>query len=863
MFYDLCLIIKKVYPEIIIIMKIKNSIYGKWLLFLSIIVASIGMLFYLSYKDIKNLALIEFNKQQMLLAEQAVSGIEEQFNSLNRDLEFISGFEDVGLMNENGKRLLTGLLEKNRGFLSSVGRIDSKGRILWLNPANRALIGTDISYQKHVKYILDTHQPSISDVFITVQGFRSIAYHYPVFFRGQYRGSIGILINFDYISKKYIENIRIGNAGYAWIISGEGIELYCPVPGHKGVSVFETSKDFPDVINMAKRMMAGEKGTTTYRYNIVKDEYTKVLVKHAAFAPLKIVNTKWSIVVATPEDYILSSVKGFRNKSLMILLLVIVISILFYYFLFRVWIYVNEVKNRVRIESAIRENEENLRITLNSIGDAVISTDENGNVKRMNPAAESITGWSAKDAAGKPLSEVFSVVDSVTGVKSEGQFIKIVKAGSESGMSESATLFDKNGIEKKISRTATPILNAAGNVVGAVVVFRDISEKIRIEEQLRQSQKMDLIGRLTGGVAHDFNNMLAGILSASEVLEMKFINDDKSIKFISFIKDTALKASGLTQKLLNFSRKGVRVSENIDVHNSISLAVDILRHSINPNIKIIKEFTAEKSIVSGDPSQMQSMILNLVINARDAMPEGGEVTIRTVNLIMNESHCVKTGFGIDPGLYVKISVKDTGKGIDDELKSKIFEPFFTTKSAGDGTGLGLSIVYGNVKDHGGAIEVADGDGCGTVFNIYLPVLENIIWKKEKVETIIPGKGKILVVEDEFILRSITESILADLGYKVIVAENGKVALDIFRKDYRGIDVILLDVIMPVMGGIEALEEFIKIDPSVVAYLISGNIENLNPEIVVNCGASGILQKPVTIPELSRAVSEGIIKKAKK
>lgn len=843
-------------------MKMMNSVYVKWLLVLSLIVISIGLLFYLSYNDVKNLALIEFNKQQMLLAEQAASGIEELFNGLNRDLQIIAKSEDVALMNKNGERLLSQLLEKHGGFLNSVGRMDSGGRILWLNPENRASIGADISGQKHVKYIMEKHQPSLSDLFVTVQGFRSIAYHYPVLIKGKYMGSVGILINFDYISKKFIENIRIGNAGYAWVISAEGIELYCPVPGHKGVSVFETSKEFPEVIDMAKRMMAGEKGVTTYMYNIIKDEYTEVVVKHAAFAPIHVVNTEWSIVVATPEEYILSSVKGFRNKSLMILLLVIVISILFYYFLFRVWVYVNEIKNKVRIESAIRGNEENLRITLNSIGDAVISTDENGNVKRMNPAAESITGWRTKEASGKSLAEVFNIVDQITGEKVENPFLQIVKTGCVIEISEPAILFDKKGIEIKISRTAAPILDVSGKIVGVVIVFRDISEKIRMEEQLRQSQKMDLIGRLTGGVAHDFNNMLAGILSAAEVLEMKHSDDEKSRKFITFIKDTALKASGLTKKLLNFSRKGVRISENVDIHNSVTLAVDILSHTITPDIKIIKELNAEKSIVSGDQSQLQSIILNLVINARDAMPGGGEVVIRTVNMIMNEDHCSRKGFAIEPGLYIMISVSDTGAGIDDELKSKIFEPFFTTKSAGDGTGLGLSIVYGNVKDHGGAIEVNNGEKCGTVFNIYLPVLENVIWKKGKDETIITGKGSIMVVDDEFVLRSITESILTDLGYKVTIADSGQSAIEIFKKEYKKIDVVLMDVVMPMMGGLDALKEFIKIDPSVVVYLITGNVENLKTGEIKTRGASGILQKPVTIPELSRVVSEGIVLKTK-
>ena len=806
-------------------MKILNSVHARWIMLLTIIVAATGLLFYLSYIDVKNLAIIEFNKQQMLLAEQAVSGIEGFFNNLENDLDSVSKFEDIALMNNNGKRLASALMKKDRSLLYSVTRVDEKGRILWLDPENSSLIGKDISDQKQIKNIIKTHQPSISDFFTAVQGYRTISYHYPVFYKGDYKGSLGVLINFDYISKKYIENIRIGDAGYAWILSADGVELYCPVPGHKGQPVYETSGIFPDVMDMAERMISGEKGTAVYRYNVNKNDHLENLLKHAAFAPINIVNTHWSIVVATPEEYILSSVKGFKNKSLMILSLLIIISILFYYFLFRVWIYVNEIKNKVRVESAIRENEENLRITLNSIGDAIISTDEKGNIKRMNPAAETITGWKVKDARGLSLEKVFTVLDPVNEIKKENLYTQIIHPGEIMEISESAILSDRKGIKRKISLTAASIMDVSGKKVGAVIVFRDISEKIRIEEQLRQSQKMDIIGKLTGGFVHDFNNMLAGILNASEVLEMKLGNDEKTMKFISFIKDTALKASDLTQKLLFFPRKGVHVSESVDVHSSISIAVDILQHGDRPDIKILKFLNAEKSIISGDPSQIQSIIQNLVVNAKEAMPAGGEIIIQSVNMIMDEDNCLKSGFELKPGLYIKISVKDTGCGFDDELKSKIFEPFFTTKTSQDGVGLGLSVVYGNVKDLGGAIEVYSVKGSGSVFDIYFPVIENVVWDTEKDESIVRGQGRILVVDDEFILRNLTERILCDLGYEVVTADNGKSALDIFREEFKKVDVVLMDVVMPVMGGIEALKEFKKIDPSVIIYLATGNMKD--------------------------------------
>jgi len=821
-------------------------------------ISFIILLLYLAYANVRNITITEFNKQQMLLAKQGASGIEAAFKNIESALDHYSAHSEVAAFNNKGERTLLKLLDEKSGLITSVTRVNTAQKIIWSSSGGSSVAGKDISWQGHISYLFKNKLTSVSDVFTSVQGNRIVAIHVPVMQNGRFMGSLGVSVDFEKLAATYLESIKIGNNGYAWVISKEGIEISCPVPGHPGNSIYKTSGKFPTVISMAEKMMHGESGTAVYKYDAIKDKRIKTITKHAAFTPVKLLNTWWSIVVATPEDDILSTLIGFRNTVLIIIFVFVLISGLIVFFAARYLRLTGEVENRKIIEKALRDSGEDLRIILNSITDGVIAVDTTGFIKRMNPVAEKLTGWTDSEAAGKKLGDILNIIDPSTGEKTEKPYLQPDGSYSPADIEHGISLVSRGGIQRNIQESFSPIINSDGIIVGNVFVFRDITEKLKMEEQLIQAQKMEIIGQLAGGIAHDFNNILASILSSVEILILRYGNDDKAERFLGFIKDTAIRAAGLTDKLLDFSRMNIKKTETVDVNDAAKRVVEILEHSIDRSITVKSGIGAESSVITGNPAQVQSIILNLAVNARDAMPHGGILTITTSNVIIDKDYQVKSDFTFKPGLFVMVEVTDTGNGISPALQSKIFEPFFTTKAPGKGTGLGLSVVYGAVRDHGGIIELSSTKEQGTYFKIYLPVaacIKKII--PDKADNIIKGTGRILIAEDEAVLRNLMENIVTELGYTVLSVTNGEDAVRVFRKKSEELDLIILDMIMPELNGRDAMIECMKIKPGVNVILCSGYSMNIDMSTVMDSGNLLFLQKPVTISSLSHTIARAL------
>lgn len=511
-----------------------------------------------------------------------------------------------------------------------------------------------------------------------------------------------------------------------------------------------------------------------------------------------------------------------------------------------------DVTENLESQRALTASEENLRITLRSIGDAVIATDAGGRVTRMNPVAEELTGWCEEEALGRPLSEVFQVADADTRELVEDPVERILERGDVIGNAHHSLLLSADGVERQIADRGAPIRNGEGEFVGVVLVFRDITEQLSLEEQLRQVQKMESIGQLAGGVAHDFNNMLAGIMGSAELLAPDLQQNPQHRKLVDTILEAAESAAGLTQRLLDFSRKGRVTSRPLDLHRVVRDVVELLGRSIDRRIQIDVALNATQSIVLGDSSQLQNAVLNLGVNARDAMPDGGELTFETRN-----------ARGPDGKAAIELRVRDTGTGIDPEHLERIFEPFFTTKEVGRGTGLGLAAVYGTVQVHQGVIEVESQLELGTAFRILLPVEQA---RAEDSEPTTPapraalegahGPARVLVVDDELVVRHSVEKHLLDLGYQVVLAEDGAAAVECFRREHADVDLVLLDTVMPRMGGRDAYREMLAIDESVRVLFMSGFTRDASgyppdPQVV------GFLKKPFRIKELATLVARGL------
>lgn len=520
---------------------------------------------------------------------------------------------------------------------------------------------------------------------------------------------------------------------------------------------------------------------------------------------------------------------------------------------------VNVMTNSIRETiNDLNDSRENLRTTLYSIGDGVITTDTKGLVTRLNPVAEKLTGWSLIEAKGKPLEEIFNIINADTRRTVENPAARVVKSGEIIELADNTVLISKEGHERHIADSGAPIKNSDGQLTGVVLVFRDVTQQNLMEEQLRQSQKMDSIGQLAGGVAHDFNNMLTGIIGSAELmaydLEKHKIND----RNLQTIFNAAKRAADLTQKLLAFSRKGKIVSTTIDIHSAIQKSVDILGHSIDKNIELSMNLHAPDSQIIGDPSQLESAFLNLGVNARDAMPKGGVLCFSTSNVILDEDFCNRTSFDISPGSYIEVSVSDTGDGIRKEMQKKIFEPFFTTKEVGRGTGLGLAAVYGTVVGHKGMVHLYSEPDEGTIFKLYFP-LDDSIHKPQPIihEKAIHGIGKILVIDDEAIIRNTARQLLGSLGYDVLLAENGLEGVELYRLEHATVDLILMDMVMPKMGGRDTFFQLQKINPDVKIILSSGFSQHASMAELLDNGALGIISKPYRRLELGQAIHNAL------
>ena len=514
-------------------------------------------------------------------------------------------------------------------------------------------------------------------------------------------------------------------------------------------------------------------------------------------------------------------------------------------------IYIN--RQLFMAKAASNASEEDLRITLSSIGDAVIVTRTDGKIKNMNPVAEKLTGWTIQQAMGLPLGEVFKIINAHTRLPVANPVDLVLESGEITGLANHTVLISKDGTEYLIADSGAPIRDSYGAIRGVVLVFRDTTEEHILQEQLQQSQKLQSIGQLAGGIAHDFNNILAGIMGSVELLQKTNLNDPKSGKYLSLILKATERASELTEKLLAFARKRISNSNIFDVHPVLIDTIDLLQSTSDPRIQFNLSLHARPSNVDGDLAQIQNAFLNIALNAVQAMPDGGRLDISSSKVTLDKEYCQASQFNLTPGSYVNIKFRDTGNGIDPKNLDKIFDPFFTTKSDNSGTGLGLSAVYGTILAHNGSITV-NNETPGTSFHLLLPLSD------KETENMLPinkfsitGTGCILLIDDEEAMRITGAAILENLGYKVTLAANGLEGLKIFKEKPDNFDLVILDMVMPEMNGSDCFAALQNIRKEIPVILSSGFIHKSDLQSMVNQGLKGFIKKPFKAAELSALV----------
>jgi len=387
---------------------------------------------------------------------------------------------------------------------------------------------------------------------------------------------------------------------------------------------------------------------------------------------------------------------------------------------------------------------------------------------------------------------------------------------------------------------------------------KEIGERLRLEEQLRFSQKMEAIGQLAGGVAHDFNNLLGGILGYASVLKRETEHGSKAHEAAGTIEKAAQNAADLTKQLLGFARRGKFRSVSVDMHQLVREVVSLLERSLDKNIEIELDLEARRFSVKGDPGQLQQVLLNLAINARDAMPEGGHLSIGTSELDIDGFH-PKWGSRVVPDRYVSITVSDTGHGIPPDIIDRIFEPFFTTKGHGAGTGMGLATVYGIADNHGGSISVEAEDGHGSTFEVVLPLCDDDTGDCEDTPPGSPASttARILVVDDQEIMRKTTADMLRHLGYDVVAVASGDDAVDHLAAHADEIDMVLLDMTMPGMSGSDCFSRLREIDADVRVVLSTGYGHQGKAQEIMDKGMKGFVQKPYDLDTLSAVIEKAL------
>ncbi len=435
-----------------------------------------------------------------------------------------------------------------------------------------------------------------------------------------------------------------------------------------------------------------------------------------------------------------------------------------------------------------------------------------------------------------------------------------------------SAIFDRNGgvigivnafgTERGFDESDIKVFQTIGQMVALELERLDEErEKERIKEELFHAQKMEAIGTLAGGIAHDFNNMLQGILGYASLLKMKVSEADPMYKPLDVIERSAERAADLTKQLLGFARKGKYVVEPLNLNDVVDEVLRIITRTFDRAIEIKTTLSPDIWTVEGERSQLENVILNLCLNARDAMPAGGVLHIETLNKEITEDELPY--LWARAGRYAVVRVTDTGRGMDDEVKKHIFEPFFTTKEKGKGTGMGLAMVYGVVKNHDGFITVDSEPGKGSTFTIFLPATEREASKKGEVVKEPPhGSGTILIVDDEDDIRGLLRDTLNGLGYETIEASNGEEAVEIYRGQRERIDLIILDMVMPKMSGDEAFHRIKMIDPAVKVLVSSGyGIGEQIRKMIGDAGIEGFVQKPYDINEIAETVKSALSKGA--
>ncbi len=689
--------------------------------FIALAIAFAGacvFLFGLFYQEARNTAIQKLYEEQMIHARQAARGIEDFFATWTRNLNSLSKMDEIIDNDAVGQRYLKLFYEANQKQIISITRVDERGVITYNFPQSSS-VGVDISNQKHVCELLRDHQPVISDVFKAVEGFDAVALHVPIFRGSEFKGSIGTLINFESLAHRHLDVIKIGETGYAWVVSRDGTILYTPIPGFTGKSVFETSKGFPSMLAMENEMLKGHEGTAIYTFDKIGDRNVGQTRKYAVYLPVQIGNTFWSIAVASAEQDVLSGLISFRNRLALVIGVLFICGLVFSTLGAKAWLIVKEEEKRKLTETKLRESVERFRQVAETAGEFIWEVNAEGLYTYASPSVEKTLGYTADELVGKMhFYDLF-----IPSSREE------LKAAAFQAFAHRQTFRDfpnanvsKSGKIVHLETSGTPVLNADGNLLGYRGADTDVTARKQSELELGQQRnelahlsRVSTMGVLTSSLAHELNQPLTAILSNAQAGSRFLAGATPDLAEVrgalEDIAQDAKRAGEVIRQMRALVRKDEPRLEPLDLNRVIS---DIYRllHSdmLNRKVQIALELAPELRPANGDNAQLQQVMLNLVLNAFDAMKDVPEnrrtVIVRTRQL---------------DAATIRAEISDGGTGISPDRLVNLFEPFRSSKR--EGLGLGLSISRSIVEAHKGRIWAENNPDRGAIFYFTLPVHE--------------------------------------------------------------------------------------------------------------------------------------------
>ena len=505
----------------------------------------------------------------------------------------------------------------------------------------------------------------------------------------------------------------------------------------------------------------------------------------------------------------------------------------------------------------LRESEGRYRLLADNMRDVLFLQNMDFSIRYASPSVERLFGWTVEEFINIPVDQVFAGKSMDRARESYLHFLDLADEGEIEIPSQEHEFLRKDGSTFWGEVTPTFVRDHEGRVVGIQGLLRDISfrkqiedEREELERELRQAEKLNAIGQLAGGIAHDFNNQLVPIMAHADLLARGLADSESVATHARKIITSARNAADLTGKLLAFARKGTYERRPVDMHDVINEVAEILVHGIDKRIKVKRHYEATSAVVEGDRTQLQNVLLNLALNARDAMPDGGEIVFKT-QIFLDQGEQPSPS-----GSRLVILVEDTGEGMDEVVRERVFEPFFTTKAPGKGTGMGLAAAYGTVASHGGRIQIASEVGQGTTVSVSLPLTAALTGIKTEsfAENVAAGVGRVLVIDDEKSVRSALTDLLESLGCKVVSFGRALEGTGYYEENWAELDLVVLDLVLPDMNGREALAVLRKLNPEVRVLLVSGYTADEEIRGILESETIEFLEKPFLLADLAESLT---------